>query len=72
MSEIPDSVETYLREHHHITETAIGVARLALIQDDPGKAMKWLDNACEKIDAAEQIMRMKRRDEKYQESLKDE
>jgi hypothetical protein len=40
----------YLNDHHHATETAIGVARLKLAENKPDEAIKWLDKCCAKLD----------------------
>jgi hypothetical protein len=40
----------YFNDHHHATETAIGVARLKLAENKPDEAMKWLDKCCVKLD----------------------
>lgn len=42
--------EAYMSEHHQITETAIGLARLHLKDGDPGKALAALEHYCGKLD----------------------
>lgn len=48
--QIAEAKYRYLNDHHHICETAIGVARLKLSEDDPVSAKEWLDKACEQLD----------------------
>lgn len=42
----------YLRQHHAICETGIGLARLHLKNGDHERAIKALDDASDKIDDA--------------------
>lgn len=44
--------EEYMEEHHHASETGIGLARYHLINDKPELALKALDEAAHKIDQA--------------------
>ena len=44
--------QKYLEEHHHITETAIGLAIVYLNDGETDKAHDILRKACVKIDAA--------------------
>lgn len=39
----------YLEEHHHITETAIGLAKVALLDHDPMTALGKLEICSEKL-----------------------
>lgn len=39
----------YLREHHHITETAIGLVKLHLLQNEAEKASNILEKYSEKL-----------------------
>lgn len=48
----------YLLAHHEATETSIGCARLHLKEGDAEKALRWLDLACEKIDALSRKRRL--------------
>lgn len=48
----PISRDKYLDEHHHITESAIGLARLHLSNNDYADARRVLDKACVDIDIA--------------------
>jgi hypothetical protein len=51
-----DEIERrYLREHHYHAETAIGLAKVCLFKCQPDKALKHLQDACEKIDAELEI-----------------
>jgi hypothetical protein len=45
----------YLRKHHYHAETAIGLAKVCLLNGQPDKALKHLQAACEKIDAEIEI-----------------
>lgn len=44
--------QKYLSEHHHICETAIGIARLRLEHGNTDGAKQALDQASDRIDAA--------------------
>lgn len=41
----------YLEEHHYITETAIGLARLKMNDGEWEEAKKILDCACDELDS---------------------
>lgn len=42
----------FLREHHAVTEAAIGTAKLLLRHNYPDQALNWLEKACTEIDVA--------------------
>ena len=41
--------DAYLEEHHHITESYLGLIRVNLIQSDHGKAMELLEECTHKL-----------------------
>ena len=46
---VPKDEDTYLREHHSITETAIGVCRLELNRGQSTEACDSLESACNQL-----------------------
>ena len=43
-------INTYLEEHHQITESGIGLAKLFLKEGRPKKAMAALKKCCDSLD----------------------
>ncbi len=41
----------YLEDHHHITETGVGLAKLHLKQDSPSKALEALELCSKRLKA---------------------
>ncbi len=47
---MPRDDKKYFEEHHHITGSAIGSARIFLAKGDADSAKRVLDECCRKID----------------------
>jgi hypothetical protein len=47
---IPKGSHDYLRDHHQITSSHIGLAKMALLRNNPTKAMEYLQAASAEID----------------------
>jgi hypothetical protein len=47
-----DNDKKYLEEHHHITSSAIGLAKRRLIDGDADGALEILNKSCSDIDSA--------------------
>lgn len=50
-----DNNVQYLEDHRQITESAIGLAKVHLINNEPSKALEILHHYCEKLDELRKV-----------------